>query len=234
MELTIQEIADLKEGRKTLEQIQTEKCTIALKDVKELIAPILNQIGIKVPSDEADGSYDFVMDTIARFYRDNYNTGGDTFSSESITKETHSFKGNTEFTMSLRNQAKYGNALPSELDMQDQINNNHYLAVKVKNGGITISVLDGKGTKNMARESRKAVRERDERLASRFWDSKKADEIWENHKRGKTTQQERDLQLRKHYTSLVNHKMETRNLNYTLKKNRVPISTYYVDVPNSY
>ena len=76
--LTIQEIADLKEGRKSLSEIQ--KCHVSLKQVRTAITPVIEgflrnvNYGERIEDwteDDFQAEMEWYIDKIARFYRDN-------------------------------------------------------------------------------------------------------------------------------------------------------------------
>ena len=197
--LTIQEIADLKEGRKSLSEIQ--KCHVSLKQVRTAITPVIEgflrnvNYGERIEDwteDDFQAEMEWYIDKIARFYRDNatkkesrmlvhradgslrYPNGSNNGYPIEGRDGTANLRG--EGGLFLRNSYRAngteGMVMPTRRDLEYQINNSLEISAKVNNKGLTLTHVNGNVNTNGA-NFQGIMSARASGLQSRAWANKR-------------------------------------------------------------
>ena len=226
-----------------------EKCAVTLKGIKGAIAPILRQYTITAiegvtPDYENMADYEFFLDGIAKFYRDNYNskepkalwmeggTGG--YAVRMYLK----YDPNDTAMPTLKEFQNIGDGGNAPFRETGAYSNDFF--VKMDNKGMTITQRDANTTANTNSFGFNGpIQQNNSNMLNWMWDDKYengADQLWQDQKAGKIDYNGLNDGLKKIVNSYQQDNMQssTKYLKDSFSRNSVPMNIDYVEIPRTY
>ena len=207
-----------------------EKCTVTLKGIRGAIESLMKQYAVEGTSDEAN--FDWYIDHMARFYRDNYNG--------KEAKDTSLYDLNAGARMRMLYNPDE-TAMPTHKEFRDLGTPSEAqddFIIKIDKDGMTVTARTGNVQTNTFAFNG-PIQQNNRNMLDWMWDDKYdngVDALWQDQKAGKISYNELNTGLKNKVNDYQRDNMggSTKYLTNQWKNNGVPMEITHVKIPKSY
>lgn len=235
LELNIKDISKIKSNTTSLdEKMEIIKCSVTLKGIKGDLAPLLEEWTEYIKMGKGEGepeetNYEWFMDNVARFYRDNYN-------GEEPVEMTLEHNG-TGLSLKLTYDPTR-TSFPTDLDYKAMVDNDNDFMCKIDDEGLSVTRRSGNIDPNNPR-----IRSQPAMLYGEIdrdmWAGKHengAETTWTQMKSGLITREEGEQKLQQIRNKEVKSHMSSyvRQLNGMRQRGNVPLQLKHTKIKKNY